>query len=120
MNSPFFQAPCKKLRRNQWPEKGTPACTGFSEIRDDHAREILEICEKRFILSTIDTHWMTFNKEGDEIKHIKQNKSGFCVENTVEAGQLDNWKKTRILLLWLKLRLVFWKKAEAVEIYLNR
>lgn len=62
---------------------------------------------------------MMFNKEGDEIKHIKQNKSGFCIENTIEAGQLDV-KKTRILLLWLKLRLVFWKKAEAVEIYLNR
>lgn len=97
-----------------------PACTEFSEIREDHARKILEICEKHcFILSTIDACWMMFNKEGDEIKHIKQNKSGFCVENTVEAAQLEV-KKTRILLLWLKLRLVFWKKAEVVEIYLNQ
>lgn len=38
-------------------------------------------------MSTIDTRWMMFNKEGDEIKHSKQNKSGFCVENTDSRGR---------------------------------
>ena len=38
-------------------------------------------------MATIDTRWMMFNKEGDEIKHSKQNKSGFCVENTDSRGR---------------------------------
>lgn len=50
----------------------TSACAEFSEIKESHSGQILEIFEKHcYILSTIVVHWMMFNREGDEIKHIK-------------------------------------------------
>lgn len=38
---------------------------------------------------------MMFNKEGDEIKHSKQNKSGFCVENIDSRGRTMRRKEDK-------------------------